>query len=557
MNEGMASANAAMVDMEIGEESGELDEEIFACMMGGDGEEPKTVAEAMKSPNAQEWKEAMQHELEQLEHLRTWQLVKPLPGANVVGSGFVFKHKRDANGEIAMYKARFVAKGYSQVYGIDYFDTFAAGIKLTTLRLILTYFASEDWEIHHVDIKNAFVNAEIKEEIYIKPPPNYLKPGQEGLVCRLLKGLYGLKQAGREFYIELCKKFCEEMGFTRADCDHAVFLKINCDEPIIVSVSTDDMSIGARHLETITTFKVDLRRFFEISDLGDVHWLLGIEIIRDREAHTIALSQQAYIESILKDFKMTDCNAIATPMEKGIIFSHDQCPRTNAEQEEMSSRPYARAIGKVMYLCLVSFPQLAFTVRTLSQFMQNPGLAHWEGIKRILRYLKGAKDLQLVLGGASEGLVGYTDSDFASQPDRHSISGYAFLYGGGAISWSSKRQPIVTLSTTEAEYVALTHAAKEAIWLRAVVGEIINAISEPTPIFCDNNGAKALAKDDTFHARTKHIDIQYHFIRERVQSREITVIHVSTDEEAADIFTKALDRSKFENFCHMLGLRRA
>jgi hypothetical protein len=270
--------------------------------------------------------------------------------------------------------------------------------------------------------------------------------------------------------------------------------------------------------------------------------LLGIELTHDRESRTIALSQRSYIDSILRDFKMTDCNAVMMPMEKGAVFMHDQCPRTEGEREEMRSRPYVKAIGKIMYPCLVSFPQLSFAVRTLSQFMQTPRKVHWEGIKRVLRYLKGARDLQLVLGGVDEGLEGFSDSDFASQPDRHSISGYTFLYGGGAISWSSKCQPIVSLSSTEAEYVALTHAAKEAIWLRALVSEVLHPLPDPTPIFCDNNGVKALAKDDTFHARTKQIDIRYHFIRERVHSRAITIIRTPTKEMVADIFTKALDR---------------
>jgi hypothetical protein len=252
---------------------------------------------------------------------------------------------------------------------------------------------------------------------------------------------------------------------------------------------------------------------------------------------------------------MADCNAVTTPMEKGAVFTHNQCPRTEAEQEEMRSRPYAKAIRKIMYLCLVSFPQLLFAMRTLSQFMQNPGKVHWEGIKQVLRYLKGAKDLQLVLGGVDEGLKGFLDSDFASQPDRHSISGYAFLYGGGAILWSSKRQPIVTLSSTKVEYVVLTHIAKEAIWLQALISEVLHPLPVPTSIFCDNNGAKALVKDDTFHARTKHIDIRYHFIHERVHSRAITIIWTLTEDMVADIFTKALDCTKFEKFCHSLGLR--
>ena len=252
---------------------------------------------------------------------------------------------------------------------------------------------------------------------------------------------------------------------------------------------------------------------------------------------------------------MADCKPVATPMDPGAVFTHEQCPKTTREQLEMRSHPYARAVGKIMYAYLVSFPQLAFTVRTLSQFMHNPGKAHWEGVKRVLRYLKGAKDQQLVLGGAERGLEGFTDSDFASQPDRHSISGYAFLYGGGAISWSSKRQTVIALSTTEAEYISLSNGAREAVWLRNLFGEITRPLATPTPIFCDNQGAKALAKDNAYHACTKHIDMQYHFVREVVEANKITVIYTPTDDMLADIFTKPLAHTKFEKFCTMLGLR--
>ena len=210
-----------------------------------------------------------------------------------------------------------------------------------------------------------------------------------------------------------------------------------------------------------------------------------------------------------------------------------------------------------MYYYIATGPQVGYIVRLLAQFMANPGRAHWEALKRVMRYMKGVKDSWLVLGGRDEGLEGFTDADFASQADRHSISGYVFRFHGGAVSWSSKKQPIIALSTTEAEYIAATHAAKEMVWLRRLIGEITAPLSLPTPLFCDNNGAITLAKNDAIlHPRTKHIDIRYHYIREVVGNRQITVIRVGTNENAADILTKALARVKFEALSAMLGIRR-
>jgi hypothetical protein len=518
------------------------------------GDEPKSVTEALKGNESEHWQEAMKREIAQLEKLRTWKLIKPPPDANIIGSDYIFRRKRNAEGKIASHKARVVAKGYAQVYGIDYYDTFAAGVKLTSERAILAHTARQNWEIHQTDVKSAYLNADLDEEIYMKPPPGYLKKGEEGLVCRLLKGLYGLKQAGRKWYL-LLYKFFRSLGFSCADADHSVFYIKSPTEPIIVGVSVDDMTIAAKLLKTIDWLKKELCQRFEISDLRELHWLLGVEITRDRLARTISLSQRAYIDLILEDFKMKDCNAVSTPMDPGAKLTHEQCPKTEAEREEMKRYPYAKVVGKVMYAYLVSFPQLGFAIRTLSQFMHNPGKAHWEAAKRVLRYLKGARESCLVLGGTDTGLMGYADSDYAFQADRHSISGYAFFLGGGAISWSSKRQSVIALSSTEAEYISLANATREAIWLRNLLGEITTPIPTPTPMFCDSQGAKSLAKDNTNHPRTKHIDVQYHYTQEAVESRKITVIHVSTEDMIADILTKPLARDKFSKFCKMLGLQ--
>ena len=538
----------------------EFDDEVdefpmeFVYAMG-DEDDPKSVGQALARPESKEWSKAMDVEINQLERLKTWKIVHPPPGANVINSGFVFRQKRDANGQIETYKARFIGKGYGQEYGIDHFKTFAPSVKMTSLRVVLSYAAQEDWEIHQIDIKSAYLNATITETIYVKPLHGYLKPEDKGKVCLLLKGLYGIKQAGREWYRELSKTF-SELKFARSHADHSVFYKLN-DEPIIVTVSTDDMTLSAKYLKTIQRLKDDLQIRYGISDLGEIHWILGIEVKRDRAARTISLSQRSYIESFLKEFHLDDANSVSVPAEPGLILGNHQSPETARDLKEMENIPYARGVGKLNYFYVTTGPQIGYSNGILARYMANPGRTHWEALKRVLRYVKGVKDNWLTLGGSNEGLEGFTDSDFASQPDRHSISGYVFRFRGGAVSWSSKRQPIVTLSTTEAEYVAGTQAAKEAIWLRRLIGEITTPFTRPTPLFCDNNGARSLAKDDAiFHPRTKHIDIRFHFIRETVENRHISVIHIPSNENIADIFTKALARAKFQPFCDALGIRR-
>ena len=518
-----------------------------------DEDDPKSMSDALARPEAEEWKTAMKTEIKQLERLGTWELVYPPANVNIIDSGFVYRKKRDNRGNITSYKARFVGKGYSQVYGVDYFDTFAPSVKLTSQRVVLSFAAREDWEIHQVDVKGAYLNAVLPETVYMKPLMGYLAPEQHGMVCKLLKGLYGVKQAGHEWYRKLRGTFTT-LGFIRSEADHGVFYILGTD-PIIVTVSTDDMIIAAKYLETVTRFKNDLKRFYDISDLGEIHWVLGIEIKRDRMARTISLSQRTYIDTILEEFKLKDAAPLTVPAEPGAILGKHQCPESTREKEDMANVPYARGVGKVMYYYVATGPQIGYITRVLAQFMANPDRPHWEALKRVMRYMKGAKDEWLTLGRTGDELEGYTDADFASQQDRHSISGYVVRYRGSAISWSSKHQTLIALSTTEAEYIAAAHAVKEAIWLRWFLGEIVSPSILPIPLFCDNNGSIALAKDDNvFHPRTKHIDIRFHFIHQYIENREVTMVYINTNDNPADILTKPLPRAKFKPFATSMGI---
>jgi hypothetical protein len=255
-----------------------------------------------------------------------------------------------------------------------------------------------------------------------------------------------------------------------------------------------------------------------------------------------------------KKFGVDDGKDIYLPMLPGEILTSDQSPFTPGQHAQMKNVPYREAVGHLLWPVMISCPDALCATGILAQFMQNPGWTHWKALKRVIRYLYTTRDFWLTFGGIEGTLEGFSDADWASQSHRHSISGYAFRMGKGAVTWSSKKQAVVALSSTEAEYIAQTHAAKELIWLRTFLGEINVPITTPITLHCDNQGAIALSKDNKFHARTKHIDIRYHFIREAVENDLINMQYIPTDENVADIFTKPLPKPKFEKFVAMLGL---
>src|SRR5882762_4938951 len=549
-------------DDEIGISLPKDDDDIFATIppdfatVGAMGTEPASIDEALRGPNAKEWQAALDYEINQLEKLGTWVIEDLPPGQTAIPNSIVLKEKKGPDGEIETYRVWIVAGGHKQVHGVNYTETFSAAAKMPSVRVVLANAAEQDWEIHHVDINSAYLNAPLKETVYMKPPRGVLKPGQEGKVCRLLKGLYGLKQAGRGWHQELTKVFITDLGFKRSAVDHSVFIRQTPDEHSIVAVATDDMAITSKRMMDVEKFKSELRRYWEISDKGELSWFLGFEVKRNRAARTISINQRAYIDAMLDKFRLTNTKPVATPMETGAQLSKDQGPSTLSQENRMRGIPYAEAIGCALWPVVISRPDAAFAIGILSQFIQNPGLAHWEALKRVIVYLGSTKDFWLTFGGRTKIFTqGFCDADWASQKDRHSISGYCYHIGQGTISWSSKKQQIVALSTTEAEYIAQSHAAKEALWLRTFIGELRGKPTQPLTIHCDNQGAIALSKDNKFHARTKHIDIRHHFIREAIEDWKLSVVYIPTDDNPADIFTKPLAKAKFRRFVELLGLR--
>ena len=500
------------------------------------------------------WKKAIHEELATLKVAGTWELVERPEGVNVVGSKWVFRVKKDAARIIVRYKARLVAQGFSQIPGVNYFDTFAPVAQLASIQTILAFAASEDLETSQIDIKGAYLNGELASDkvIYMRQLPGYA----EGLfVCKLRKTLYGLKQLDRRWYQKLVD-IMTRMKFKRSEVDQAVFYQRNKETGtlIIVPVHIDNCSIVVTSQPLIDQFKIKIKKHVEITDLGALHWILEIEVQHVCEEKKLLLSQCSYINSILRRYGLDDLKPISTPMDLNVRLMSTQSPTATDDITKMRDVPYHEAISSLMYALLGTQPDILFAVQTLSRFVINLGSAHWKAVKRVFRYLKGTRELWLSYGGGGKKMEGYADADGSIMEDRKAISGYTFITNSSAVSWSTKKQEIISLLTTESKYVAAIYAAKEALWLRSLISQLFGTTLPVTTLFSNNQSAIALTKKHQYHAHTKHIDICYHFIRWIIEEGKIHLIYCPTNEMVADTLTKALPSVKVKHFATALGL---
>jgi hypothetical protein len=509
--------------------------------------EPKTYQQARYSSSWDDWKKALQSEMDSLYENNTWNLVYPPENRRILRGKWVFKVKRGADGAVIKYKARWVVKGFEQEEGVDYNETFASVVKPMSYKALFAIAAALDWEIEQMDVKTAFLYGSVKEDIYVEQPTGFAD--DSGKVCKLNRALYGLKQSPRIWY-ETLSGFLETLGYYALNADLAVFF----NGKTFVTVFVDDLQIFGPNLPDINKLKRALNQRFQMTDLGPTKYYLGMEITRDRPNRTIRLSQRGYIEQVIKDFGFWNAKIKPTPMTQNQLREADK----EYEADSAFRGTYQSAVGSLMYAMLGTRPDIAYTVAVLSRYCANPLPEHWTAVKHVFCYLLGSLDLDLVYSGNLTELVGYTDADWGGDRDtRRSTSGYIFNIGSGAISWSSKRQPIVALSTCEAEYIGQTQATKEAVWLRVLLDQITYTDEEEpqaTIIYGDNQGALALAKNPEFHARTKHIDIQWHFVREKVADGTVQLKYIPTDQQVADILTKPLPKDKFLQYRKALGL---
>lgn len=519
--------------------------------------EPRSIKTAWEGPNGPHWKKATDDEYNSLLEKRTWDLV-PLPkGRKVVGCKWVFKVKQKADGTIDRYKARLVGQGFSQEHGIDYEEVFAPVARGNAIRTVLALANKLDWEIQQMDVKTAFLNGDLDTEIYMRQPPGYVDKSHPDYVCKVKRSLYGLKQSARCWNAKI-DGYLRETGYTRNPYDPCVYVKTVADtkggkpKPIILILYVDDIVLTSSDKGLIDKEKALLAKGFEMEDRGDAHFILGMSIKRDRAKRILTIDQNRYLKAVLERFGMSDCTPIDTPIEPGKKFDV-----TKPEDQKADTRLYQEIIGSLTYAMTATRPDICAAVGMLSQFMANPNQEHLGAARRVLRYLKGTLNHGLRFdGNGSEGLVGYSDADWAGDVvTRKSTSGYVYRFAGGTVSWSSKRQSVVAKSSTEAEYMALSLAASEAVWLRRLIGQFgRDQVDAPTTVYEDNLGAMALSKNAVYHSRTKHIDVQYHYVRECVDNGLISIVHVGTGEMVADVLTKGLARPKFRYFCSKMGV---
>jgi hypothetical protein len=386
-------------------------------------------------------------------------------------------------------------------------------------------------------------------------PEGFVSPGNEDLVCRLHKSLYGLKQSPR-CWNQKIDEFLKSIGFIQTHADHSIYIQRTATSVLYLALYVDDLLLFSNQLEAIDEVKKQLGARFDMSDLGPATFVLGIQVTRDRPNRTIVLDQSKYVAEVLERSSMTDAKPASTPLDPGIRLvaladGSDDKPHSHVQQ-------YQSAVGSLMYAMTATRPDIAAAVSKVSKFMANPSQSHWVAVKHILRYLNGTSHYGLVFSGANSAvkLVGYSDADWGGDLDtRRSTTGYVFQLGGGSISWASRQQPTVALSTVEAEYMALSDATKEAVWLRALLLELGYGQDSATIIHEDNQGCLSLAKNPVHHNRTKHIDIRYHFIRSHIAGDEIKPTYCTTEDMVADILTKPLDKTKHLGFTDSLGVR--
>jgi hypothetical protein len=524
---------------------------------------PRNIREALSGPEAAGWQEALDAELHSLAENDVYDEV-PIPeGVKPITSKPVFKVKIDQNGNVERLKLRIVARGFVQKQGVDYQDTFAPVANLESVRIIHALAAKYDLELDQMDVSTAYLNGELLEELYLLPPDGVqCKPGH---CWKLKRSLYGLKQAGRTWNATLDKSLLE-LGFTRLDAETCLYIYREAGKGggiCFLVVYVDDLLLAASSRALMNTIKSMLSSRFKMRDLGPAKFMLGIEVERDRRARTITLSQRQYFDKVLERCGMSECKPLWTPMSQSSRITADD-PEDNTTIHEVvwngQRVSYPTVVGSLMYAMLGTRPDLAYVVGILGRYAAAPKACHWRIAKHALRYLRGTRDLALRFDGSdiagAMDFRGYSDADWSGDADTsRSTSGYVFISNRAAIGWSSKRQAMVALSTTESEYIGLSNAGQHLLWLRAFFEDLGYGQSGPTELNCDNQAAIILTRDPQFRSRTKHIARKFHFVRDDVVGGGHAVVrYVPTDDQVADIFTKPLGREKHWRFTSAMGL---
>ncbi|GJR66370.1 retrovirus-related pol polyprotein from transposon TNT 1-94 [Tanacetum coccineum] len=481
--------------------------------------EPRRSKRARNEKSRETWREAIKSEIESILQNHTWELVDLPPGCKALGYKWIFKKKMKADGTVDKYKARLVIQGFRQREGLDYFDTYSPVTRITSIRTIIAIAALRNLEIHQMDVKTAFLNGDLEEEIYMNQPEGFIAPGQEGKVCRLVKSLYGLKQAPKQWHQKFDHTMLES-GFKINECDKCVYVKDTSAGYVILCLYVDDMLIVGSNDKIIRSTKDMLKSKFDMKDMGLADVILGIKIIRT--LYRLVLSQAHYVDKILNTHNAGDSGQARTPIDTSMHLSKNR--GLGVAQLE-----YSRIIGMLMYLMTGTRPDLAYAVSRLSRYTSNPSYAHWKAITRVLHYLRYSRDYGLHYDRHPAVIEGYSDANWISDiKDSRSTSGYVFTLGGAAISWKSSKQTVIAKSTMESEFIALDKCGEEAEWL---------------------------PKSTMYNGKSRHIRRRHNSIRQLLSTGVISIDYVASKDNIADPFTKGLSRELVSKSSKGMGLK--
>ncbi|KAJ9555546.1 hypothetical protein OSB04_010160 [Centaurea solstitialis] len=507
--------------------------------------EPKEIDDALRDPA---WVSAMQEELAEFIRNNVWLLVPRPRKRTIIGSKWIFRNKLDEIGTIIRNKARLVAQGYRQEEGIDYDETFAPVARLEAIRLFLAFAAHMNFKVYQMDIKNAFLNGKLNEEVYVAQPPGFVDPKFPDHVYKLNKALYGLKQAPRAWYDTL-STFLLSKGFVRGKIDSTLFLKKYPKHILLVQIYVDDIIFGSTNPKLCEKFELLMKSEYKMCMMGELTFFLGLQIKQSEKG--IFINQGKYVHEMLKKFDLTSCTPMKTPMAPPLSLDKD------SKGKPVDVTLYRGMIGSLLYLT-ASRPDIMYSTCLCARYQAEPKESHLTAVKRIFRYLKGTPNMGLWYSKDSGfDLTAYSDSDFAGcKIDRKSTTGGCHLLGGKLVSWTSKKQNSVSTSTAEAEYVAAGICCAQVLWLRNQLQDYDIQLSK-IPIYCDNTSAIAIANNPVLHSKTKHIEVRYHFIRDHVMNGDIELHFVPTEYQLADLFTKPLDVTRFNMLLSELGMMAA
>ena len=512
-------------------------------------DDPKTYSEAIASRDSAFWKEAINDEMDSLLSNGTWELTDLPHNSKLIGCKWVFRRKYNTDGSLQTFKARLVAKGFRQKEGVDYFDTCAPVARITSIRVLFALASIYDLYIHQMDVKTAFLNDDLDDEVYMEQPEGFVLPGNEKKVCRLIKSLYGLKQAPKQWH-EKFDKVILSNGFKHNGADRCIYSKFTKNYGVIICLYVDDMLIIGTNMQGIKDTKKYLSSQFKMKDLGEVDTILGIKVKKCNGGFT--LNQTHYIDKLLTKFNHLGIKEYNTPYDVSEKLVENS-------GRSVSQLDYASAIGSLMYAMHCTRPDIAFVVGKLSRYTHNPSSDHWKAIGRIFGYLKRTKSYALSYNKFPSVLEGYCDASWiTSVSDNKSTSGWIFTLGGGAISWASKKQTCITHSTMESEFLALAAAGKEAEWLRNLLLDI-ELWPQPMPavlLHCDSQATMSRALSKIYNGKSRHIALRHEYIRQLLSDGIITVVYVRSKDNLADPLTKGLSRDLVDSTSRVMGLKK-